>query len=133
MSEAIEAIINLLERVHDSVFPINSDIARGEFYREAEGDLADDEVPDFCGSIDAALKLVPEGWYWRVGRTAAFQAWAAVYETHPDHGEPGRNEFFWHREYWQPESTPPIALCIVALQARAAMQKRRVGKRGEKA
>lgn len=77
----------------------------------------------YTASIDAALTLVPEGWFWRVGRTSIYQAWAFISSTHPDHGEPGRNEFAWKREEWEPPSHPALALCIAALKARAALAK----------
>lgn len=125
MTEAIEMAIKALEREGQPSFDVNRAIANLEFYREKYGDSADDEVPDFGGSIDAALTLMPENWFWQCGATSAFRAWARVYETHPDHGEPGRNEFGWKREWWQPETTPAIALSITALQAQAALQWRK--------
>lgn len=73
----------------------------------------------FTSSIDAALTLVPEGWFWRAGVTSIYKAWAHVHKTHPDHGEPGKNEFGWKRELWEPDTNPAIALCIAALKARA--------------
>lgn len=79
-----------------------------------------ESAPSFTGSLDAALTLVPEGWFWRVGRTTLFQAWAGVYRTHPDNGERDRNEFYWHRDHGGPPSTPALALCIAALKALAA-------------
>lgn len=122
MSEAIDTVIKALEQAEGSSFALNHAIATLEFYREAEGDLADDEVPDFCGSIDAALTLVPKNWFWRCGRTSIYQAWALINEMHPDHCDTGWNEFAWKREAWEPDSTPAIALCIVALQARAVQK-----------
>lgn len=77
----------------------------------------DEHPPHFTESLDAALKLVPEGWFWRCGRTTLFAGWAFVNKTHPDHGDPGRNEFAFHRER---DTTPIIALCFAALSARAA-------------
>lgn len=78
--------------------------------------------PAYTASIDAALRLVPEGWFWRVGHTLLYRAWAGCYRTHPDHGEPGRNEFNWHRGHWeQLKTTPAMALCIVALEAQRSL------------
>ena len=62
-------LIDRLTSATESSFELNSAIARLDFYREMEGDMGDDEIPDFCGSIDAALSLVPNGWHaiinWR--------------------------------------------------------------------
>lgn len=80
-------------------------------------------VPQWTASLDWAVELVPDSWFWRAGRTSLFRAWAGVYATHPDHGEPGRNEFFFRREYFQPQqTTPAMALCICALQAHRALR-----------
>lgn len=62
----MEQLIKQLESAPGSSFELNSAIARLDFYRETHGDLADDEVPDFCASIDAALTLLPEGWEWEL-------------------------------------------------------------------
>ncbi len=78
-------------------------------------------APFYTASLDAALTLVPQGWYWRCGRTTSYQAWAVVNRTHPDHCEPNQDEFFAHREHWKTEKwTPVLALCAAALHARAA-------------
>ena len=76
-------------------------------------------VPRWTASLDAALELVPADWFYRVGRTSCFQAWAGVYKEHPDHTIDGETEFNFKREYWEkPDIEPVIALCIVALEAR---------------
>lgn len=67
--------------------------------------------PDFTGSIDAALTLVPEGYASAVG-TMAFKdcskkPWATYWTPQ---GAPHSNE----------GDTPAIALCIAALKARAS-------------
>lgn len=86
-------------------------------------------VPHWTGSLDAAVKLVPEGWFWRVGRTSLFPGWANVHATHPDHGQPGENEFHFHSEsYHNPAAPPVVCLVICALQAYAAIVKKQ--KRG---
>lgn len=80
--------------------------------------------PAYTGSIDAIrLALLPKDWFWQVGQTSIFPAWAKVYATHPDHGERGINEFVWKREIWEPPSTPELAFCIACLQAIAAVAK----------
>jgi hypothetical protein len=84
-----------------------------------EGMDCTDEVMAFTGSIDAALSLVPEGWFWRCGRTSAFQAWAGVNRLHPDHCDKS-DESFARREYWEPTWTPVLALVSASLRARAA-------------
>lgn len=73
------------------------------------------ECLDIGAWESAALTLVPEGWYWRAGKTTLFAGWAFVHATHPDHGEPGRNEF-WHKS--ERDTTPALALVIAALKAR---------------
>jgi hypothetical protein len=78
-------------------------------------------LEEYTASIDEAVTLVPEGWFWRVGRTSIYQAWAGVHQTHPDHGEKDKNEFFFRRELWEPPSTPALALCNVALRAKASL------------
>lgn len=71
--------------------------------------------------MDDAISLVPEGWFWRVGHTTSFQAWAVVNRTHPDHCETDKDEFFANREHWNPSKwTPVLALCAAALRARAS-------------
>ena len=67
----------------------------------------------FCGSLDGALTLVPEGAFWNVltdGMGDGYQA-AVVTKEGADRGE---------RLKWIRTATPAIALCIAALKARAA-------------
>jgi hypothetical protein len=52
-------LIERLVKATESSFELNAAIARHDFYLEMEGSLGDDEIPDFCRSIDAALTLVP--------------------------------------------------------------------------
>jgi hypothetical protein len=82
------------------------------------------EPQKFTASLDVVLTLVPEGWFWRAGRTSAFQAWAGVNRTHPDHCDKN-DEFFARREYWEPMWTPVLALASAALRARAALSAER--------
>lgn len=79
-------------------------------------------LPAFTGSLDAAASLVPGEWYWQVGYTSAYQAWANVYKLHPDHTEDGKDEFHANRAHWGPQKwTPILALCHAALRARASL------------
>lgn len=86
-----------------------------------DADDQDFDFPRYSGSIDAAVSIVPPGWYWAVGRTSSFCGWAKVYQTHPDHGEEGQNEFFSNCEHWKPVQIPPVS-CLLAciLRARAS-------------
>ena len=80
------------------------------FAKFAEGE----EVPHFSTSLDAALTLVPEGWRWTVGKQnigkydgpAAF-CWKPDPENEPILAK---------------SSVPALALCIVFLRARQAME-----------
>ncbi len=84
----------------------------------------------YTASLDAAVSVVPEHWFWRVGYTTMFCGWASVHETHPDHGEDGKNEFFSNCEHWKPIKIPPVnCLLACALRARASDAYRRQLKR----
>lgn len=65
--------------------------------------------PAYTASIDAALKLVPEGWKWRYSPTRHVPHAVDVMPA-------------WDRGGYQAEvdSNPAIALCIAALKARSA-------------
>lgn len=91
-------------------------------YRDViDADDQDFEFPRYTRSLDAAVLLVPEDWYWQVGRTTSFCGWAKIYATHPDHGEKDRNEFYSNCEHWKPIQIPPInCLLACALRARAS-------------
>jgi hypothetical protein len=92
-----------------------------------DADDQDFDFPRYTGSIDAALLLVPDEWFWQVGRTSSFCGWARVYETHPDHGEPDKNEFGSRCEYWRPLQIPPVnCLVACALRARASRAFQRI-------
>jgi hypothetical protein len=54
------------ERAAYSSFALNCSIGRLDFYREEHGDMGDDEIPDFSGSIDAAMTLRPAGWSYQL-------------------------------------------------------------------
>jgi hypothetical protein len=106
----MEKLIAALEAATESSFELNAAIARLDFYREAHGDLADNEVPDFCASIDAALTLVPANHDWSL---------------HADNGEaiagcmPSSEDGCDIADCRG--ATPALALCIAALQARATI------------
>lgn len=70
---------------------------------------------EFTRSIDAAMTLVPEGWYWRAGHGVLWPGWAHLNRKHPDHCE-REDEHSAHAE------TPALALCAAALRARAQSQ-----------
>jgi hypothetical protein len=59
-------------------------------------------LPKFTASLDAAVTLVPEGWFWEVRDDGV--AWV----TRPDGGMPGT------------AAAPALALVAAALRARAA-------------
>lgn len=69
-------------------------------------------APPVTASLDAALKLVPEGWFWKCGFGTASPGWAHVYATHPDHCE--RDDAFTGYA-----ATPILALCSASLNALA--------------
>lgn len=69
------------------------------------------EAPNFTASLDAAVTLVPEGWYWRAGHGVLWPGWAHLNLKHPDHCDRG-DEHSAHAE------TPALALCAAALRAR---------------
>ena len=65
------------------------------------------EPPDFIGSLDAAMMLVPEGYWWGLhmlgSKDGGFSAAVLPEDTHME----------WHRG-----ATAHLALCIAALEAR---------------
>lgn len=72
--------------------------------------------PAYTASIDAALTLVPEGWWW--GVTKGADDIGLPVDQSPENfsagcwPEPGS----FQKRYWA--KTPAIALCIAALKAR---------------
>ena len=64
-------------------------------------------VPNFTGSLDAAMTLVPEGYWWGLhmlgSKDGGFSAAVLPEDTHME----------WHRG-----ATAHLALCIAALEAR---------------
>ena len=67
-------------------------------------------APPYTASLDAALKLVPEGWRWAVSTTNDDSPCAF---GHPP------DKSFWIED--TPAATPALALCAFALRARAAI------------
>jgi hypothetical protein len=65
-------------------------------------------VRRYTASLDAAMTLVPEGWYWQVGQ--GNHAWAAAYE----------NPIPPSTRVDSIAATPALALCAAALRARSA-------------
>ena len=70
----------------------------------------DPDVAFYTASLDAAMTLVPEGWYWQVGQ--GNHAWAAVYE----------NPIPPATRVDPIAATPALALCAAALRARATQE-----------
>lgn len=68
-------------------------------------------APDFVGSLDAALTLVPRGW--------GFKADCGLGHGHSfTVGHVGSDKLYDQPEGWGKGATPPLALCIAALRAR---------------
>jgi hypothetical protein len=99
----------------------NVEIAYGHFYVDADGDYIG-APPKFTASLDAAMTLVPEGWFladlglWRSG--APTRTWAATLKLDPQCDE---------RVHTSNKPSAAIALCTVALRARAASEDRHGG------
>lgn len=71
--------------------------------------------PAYTASIDAAVRLVPEGWFWRVGHSTLYDGWAHINRRHPDSCEHGD-------EHSAQSATPALALCAAALRAIASRE-----------
>ena len=69
------------------------------------------EAPSPTESIDDALRLVPDGWFWRVGRSTLYAGWAHLNRKHPNHCDEGD-------EFSANAASPPLALTAAALRAR---------------
>ncbi|API60572.1 hypothetical protein BSL82_15815 [Tardibacter chloracetimidivorans] len=61
---------------------------------------------------NAAMMLVPEGWFWRVGHSTLYAGWAHLNRKHPD---------FCNREdeHSAQAATPALALTAASLRARS--------------
>lgn len=78
--------------------------------------LTDCYAPEYTCSLDAAVSLVPEGWFWRCGRTSHNAGWAYVSKCF----DPLPHE---EAAFFRPtDTTPALALCIAALRARLAKE-----------
>lgn len=116
---AIREIVERLERAEGPNFRLEQEIMWAVRNVPERHRSDHDKPPAYTSSLDAAMTLVPEGWFWRVGHTTSYQAWAFVNRCHPDHADKG-DEHSFKREHWEPKSTPALALCIAALRARLA-------------
>ncbi|WP_454629442.1 hypothetical protein [Bradyrhizobium cenepequi] len=109
MKDLIEKLMNATE----SSFELNAAIARLDFYRDMEGDMGDDEIPDFCASIDAALTLVPAEYTWNINE------WGLVQLLRKEKDPAGTDRGIEVSDKVRP---PAIAICIAALRARLALE-----------
>lgn len=73
-----------------------------------DGGVGRSVAPDFVGSLDAALMLVPRDYAWSVQSSRAFPGQAWLY--------PPNNVA--DIQYQADASSAPLALCIAALRAR---------------
>ncbi len=78
-------------------------------------------LPAFTASLDAALTLVPEGWFilvsdWQASILRKLGPWQAVLTRNRDDM---RTVFDGRSDH---AATPALALCAAALRARAAME-----------
>lgn len=113
------AVVELAERCEAATGPdwsLDCDIARARGYHVPNpptgGGLAvpTGSLPRFTASLDAAMTLVPEGWFWRVGHSTLYDGWAALNRVHPDHCN--RED-----EAFAKAATPALALCAAALRS----------------
>lgn len=115
----LDALIEALEKAPGANFAIEAAIARAARPN-------DPSLPPFMTSVDAALKLVPEGAWWEIvqrqapdspmrhfGAPGLFRA-----SVGNSYGDDGCRAF---------HDSPAIALCIAALRARAALARSREG------
>jgi len=79
--------------------------------------------PAYTASLDAAVTLVPEGWYWRAGHGVLWAGWAHLNRKHSDHCDRD-DEHSAHAE------TPALALCTASLRARATLAQAGEGRGG---
>lgn len=66
--------------------------------------------PAFSVSVDAALRILPDGWFWKCGIGKDVAGWAHVYAPHPSDGLP-------QDAFYGSATTPVLALCAAALRA----------------
>lgn len=124
------AMNDLIERLEKATGPDRElDLAIGEAVGEANHSGPAHHRPfrewakHYTASIDAALTLVPEGWWMTLDRYVisdepepspmAWRAWLRKIEGDLDGDGP-----VYHRKHFSPAPTPAIALCIAAMKAR---------------
>jgi hypothetical protein len=107
-------LIEIIEALKGAApsFKIDQAIARLDWYREEHGDCADNEVPPFTESLDAAVMLVPPDHWWSAGNC-----------KREDHASVGPDEHLAEENVCEGfGTTVAIALCIAALSSRALAQ-----------
>lgn len=113
----IEDLIDKLQEATEPDWHLDAAIARLEPIRERIGDCADNEVPRYTSSLDAALTLVPDGWEWlssnRSPEPHAGRAYIHNREMQFLGGGMARNPRYRGVETTAP--TPAIAMCLVGL------------------
>lgn len=102
-------IIAKLEAATEGSWRLSREIAVLE--RERIGDCADNEVPPYTTSLDAATSLVPDDCGWDVGSNGE----AIVYFM----PEPGAT-IGPVRGHAKRAASPAIGICIAAIKARSA-------------
>lgn len=122
---AFIAAANLVEKASGSDRHVDRAIAEALGERCGRFGYADEEeeiAACYTASLDQAVKIVPTDWYWQVGYTTSFQAWANVYKMHPDHTIDDVDEFKSNRPHYDTRKwTPVLALLHAALRARASL------------
>lgn len=131
MSSLTELREKVLSRISSATGPdrqLDAVIAAAINAPHGQHGYADDEdeiAASYSASLDAAVTIVPPGWRYQVGVTSLFAGWANVYEMHPDHCDPGINEFgatsdkcSKPREGRGFAPTPALCLCWAAVAAR---------------
>lgn len=108
--------IEIIEALKGSApsFRLDRAIARLDWYREENGDCADNEVPPFTSSIDAAVTLVPRDHWWSAGHCKREEH--ASVGPDPERGQQLDEELVTEGF----GTTVAIALCIAALSQRAS-------------
>lgn len=101
----MESLIKKLEAATEGSRELDGDIHYHDRKPYPKGGWNTDGLPHYTTSIDAALRLVPEGFIWDVASTG--QAWVM-----------GGLDNEQHLVTSAP--TPALALCIAALKAREA-------------
>lgn len=90
-----------------------------------DGSAMDRSIPAYTASIDAAMTLVPKGWWWSVGDcSVSSDASVGPDVAHCDKALLIRFDDGIHADLPQP-STPALALTAVALKARALSSQER--------